>query len=42
MLALPPIILELLVPIVGAITAVAGWKFALFTKKHAHDQPKQD
>ena len=42
MLALPPIIAELLIPIAALVTAVAGWKAALFTKKHAHDQSKQD
>lgn len=43
MLALPPIIAELLIPIGALLTALGGWKFALFTKRHAHaEQPKQD
>lgn len=43
MWVLPPIIAELLIPIAGLITALGGWKFALFTKANAHpDKPEQD
>jgi len=42
MLALPPIIAEFLIPVAGLITALAGWKFVLFTEQHAHaDKPRQ-
>lgn len=35
MLALPPIIAELLIPIAGLVTAFAGWRLALFTKRES-------
>lgn len=35
MLALPPIIAELLIPIAGIATAFAGWKVALLTKRES-------